>query len=150
MYPPAGIQEQILPGKSIRRRIAFAVGEGRAEDVDHFRAIVTTEAIPAELFELAPVPRDAPEPRGEESALERYLRRTSEGRTRKARPVSTGGWAVAGATVRVVRPGVETRGYAAHFDDAAAAGGAGPRLGATRRPPTASSSSRCPRSRPWC
>ncbi len=115
LHPPPGIPEPMEPGETWEQVFPAGIPEGLDEDVDIVKAIVTTDEIPSSVFAQGVAPRAV------ENALERYLRLFNQGERALLTPVAASGWTTQKRVLRVARPGVENRGFIAHYETADAA-----------------------------
>lgn len=136
LYPSSGncrIREQsdvLLAGKTLTLPpISSNIPAGKQESVDIVKVIASSEKISPHIFALAPVARNAaPAPRAGESALERYIRQSTQGLTRNLSTTAVAGWVTRHTTLRVVQQNMQTTGIALHFADTAQAEAAPQRL----------------------
>lgn len=127
LRPRRGIPpEQVAPGRSISINPTASLKPGRDRVLDVVKVIATTKPVPSETFELAAAKRGILMERGNEDALNAYLRRSMQGRARDfdLEPVVVDDWVTRTRSVRVTRPEARAESFAAHFATPAAAGGA--------------------------
>lgn len=114
LYPLAGMPDRLPPGKKLVQKVKTSVPAGSPKAVDVVKVIATAQPIPSGVFRMAPVPRSAaPAPRADETALERYLRLSTQGLSRNL-TVDVDGWTTTQRTLQVVRPSFRLASFALH------------------------------------
>ncbi|MGI9315690.1 MAG: caspase family protein [bacterium] len=119
LYPPAGEQQTLAPGATLKKEIEMYLPQGLGSVTDVLKVIATTEPIEPFVFPQGSL-RDAGPPPGTRAGqdpLTLFLADASRG-MRASRPVNVGTWVTKERPVVVRPPEARTSGFTLHFDQA--------------------------------
>lgn len=116
---PTATPEPLEPGEVWEKQFRAGLPTGESTSVDIVKAFFTTDPLPTSVFNLDAAPRAGlltPE-----TPLERYLQQYSRGQRALFSAVPASGWTTQARVLRIESPGVENRGFVAHYETAEAA-----------------------------